>query len=180
MSRMMPPPTAVIMPSVTTPTMSTCTARTAVSAPFTANANVPTRSNTNSAGITAATARSTAPRAAATHRSRSGPLQPHPVRSPGAHGRRELGQRAPPPALARRAGQVERQLTELLAQVLDRPPRGEHLQVLPRVPADPVGGRLRGAQPGPRHPGRHRPGQGSDRDTGGVADLDQGDRPHPG
>src|SRR4051812_34765339 len=53
----MPPPTAVIIPRVTTPTMSTCTARTAVSAPFTANANVPTRSNTNSAGITVSTAR---------------------------------------------------------------------------------------------------------------------------
>ena len=47
---MMPPPSAVIMPRVTTPTMSTCAARTAVNAPFNANANVPARSRTNSTG----------------------------------------------------------------------------------------------------------------------------------
>src|SRR5688500_14811101 len=47
---MMPPPTAVIMPRVMTPTMSRCTVRTAVNAPFNANANVPARSNTKSTG----------------------------------------------------------------------------------------------------------------------------------
>ena len=47
---MTPPPTAVIRPRVTTPTTSTCAARTAVNPPFNAKANVPTRSNPNSTG----------------------------------------------------------------------------------------------------------------------------------
>jgi hypothetical protein len=50
MSRMMPPPSAVIMPRVMTPTMSSRTARTAVKAPLRPNANVPARSRTSSHG----------------------------------------------------------------------------------------------------------------------------------
>ena len=42
----MPPPSAVIMPSVSTPTMSSRATRIAVRAPFSANANVPARSST--------------------------------------------------------------------------------------------------------------------------------------
>src|SRR5690349_2841048 len=47
---MMPPPTAVITPSVTTPTMSRRAVRTAVSAPFRPNTKVPIRSSTSSSG----------------------------------------------------------------------------------------------------------------------------------
>src|SRR3954453_15931872 len=56
MSRMMPPPTAVMMPRVMTPTMSTCAARTAVSPPFSAKAKVPIRPSANKTGGSAATA----------------------------------------------------------------------------------------------------------------------------
>lgn len=45
---MIPPPNAVIMPRVTTPTMSSRAVRTAVSAPVSANANVPARSRASS------------------------------------------------------------------------------------------------------------------------------------
>lgn len=50
MSRMMPPPSAVIIPSVITPTMSSRATRTAVNAPLRPNANVPVRSRTSSKG----------------------------------------------------------------------------------------------------------------------------------
>ena len=56
MSRIMPPPSAVIMPSVTTPTMSSLATRIAVIAPFTANANVPARSKINSTSASVNTA----------------------------------------------------------------------------------------------------------------------------
>src|SRR5690606_7308008 len=49
-SRTTPPPSAVIMPSDTTPTTSSRAARTAVSAPFSPNANVPARSSASSSG----------------------------------------------------------------------------------------------------------------------------------
>lgn len=49
-SRMIPPPRAVITPRVTTPTMSSRAARTAVSAPLSANANVPVKSSANNNG----------------------------------------------------------------------------------------------------------------------------------
>src|SRR5438270_12066962 len=45
---MMPPPSAVVIPSVTTPTMSSWADRTAVSAPFRANAKTRVRSRTSS------------------------------------------------------------------------------------------------------------------------------------
>lgn len=57
MSRMMPPPSAVMTPSVSTPTMSTCATRTAVSAPFKANAKVPVRSSATSTGVSVTTPR---------------------------------------------------------------------------------------------------------------------------
>jgi hypothetical protein len=47
----------VMMARVTTPTISTCATRTAVKAPFNANANVPARSNVNSTEGSAATPR---------------------------------------------------------------------------------------------------------------------------
>src|SRR5699024_8653028 len=47
MSRIIPPPMAVIMPSVRTPTMSTRATRTAVSPPLSAKANVPSKSRTS-------------------------------------------------------------------------------------------------------------------------------------
>ena len=50
MSRMMPPPSAVTIPSVTTPTTSSFATRIAVKAPLRAKANVPVRSNTRNSG----------------------------------------------------------------------------------------------------------------------------------
>ena len=47
---MIPPPSAVIMPKVTTPTMSSRAIRNAVSEPLSAKANVPVRSRTSSNG----------------------------------------------------------------------------------------------------------------------------------
>ena len=52
----MPPPSAVTMPNVTTPTMSSLAACTAVSAPLRAKAKVPPRSNTNNTEVSVATA----------------------------------------------------------------------------------------------------------------------------
>jgi len=45
---MVPPPSAVIIPSVTTPTMSSRAPRSAVNAPLRAKAKVPARSRTRS------------------------------------------------------------------------------------------------------------------------------------
>ena len=56
-SRMMPPPRAVMMPKVITPTTSRRAVRTAVNAPFNANANVPSKSNTNGAEVSPGTGR---------------------------------------------------------------------------------------------------------------------------
>src|SRR5690242_6984250 len=47
---MIPPPSAVIMARVTTPTMSSRASRSAVNAPLTAKANVPARSSASSSG----------------------------------------------------------------------------------------------------------------------------------
>jgi len=50
MSRTMPPPAAVTMPSATIPTMSSRASSRPVSAPLTANTNVPVRSSASSSG----------------------------------------------------------------------------------------------------------------------------------
>src|SRR5699024_4700897 len=63
MSRIMPPPIAVIMPSVRTPTISTRATRTAVKPPLSAKANVPNKSRTSS-GVGAPFIRLLSPRTA--------------------------------------------------------------------------------------------------------------------
>jgi hypothetical protein len=61
--RMIPPPNAVITPRASTPTMSSRATGTAVSAPLSPKANVPTRSNTSNTGgsVTGAVYRSVVP-----------------------------------------------------------------------------------------------------------------------
>ena len=56
MSRRMPPPRAVTMPSVSIPMMSSFAASRPVIAPLSANANVPVRSNASSSGGSVMTA----------------------------------------------------------------------------------------------------------------------------